>query len=145
MGSPVSPIVCNLYREYFKQRALAMEKHPPRLWRCYVDDTYTIMKKVHIQEFTEYLNTVDADIKWTTEGEVETVITEDADEEIVWDRVERTLAFLNTWSVISLDGSIKTKVFKKETHTDQFHKHPPPGTQETGATHPSALSGSHCE
>ena len=55
---------------------------------------------------------MDADIRWTTEGEVETVITEDADEEIV--------AFLNTWTFISLDGSIQTKVFKKETHTDQY-------------------------
>ena len=48
------------------------------------------------------------------------VITEDADEEIVWDRVERTLAFLDTWSVISPDGSIKTKVFRKERHRDQY-------------------------
>ena len=64
-----------------------MARHPLRLWRCYMDDTY---------EFTEYLNMVDADIKWTTEGVVETVITEDADEEIIWDRVERTLAFLDT-------------------------------------------------
>ena len=88
--------------------------------RCYVDDTFTIMKKAHTQEFTEYLNTVTGDIKWTTEGEVEMVITDDADEEIVWDRVERALAFLDTWSVISPDGSSKTKVFRKETHTNQY-------------------------
>ena len=31
MGSPVSPIVCNLYMEYFEQRALATAEHPPRL------------------------------------------------------------------------------------------------------------------
>ena len=64
MGSPVSPIVCNLYMEYFEQQALAMARHPLRLWRRYVDDTYTTMKKAHAQ-FTEYLNTVDTDIKWT--------------------------------------------------------------------------------
>ena len=28
---------------------------------------------------------------------VEMVVTEDADEEIVWDRVERAVAFLDTW------------------------------------------------
>ena len=70
-----------------------MARHLLRLWRCYVDDTYTVMKKARAQEFMEYLNTVDADIKWMTEGEVEMVITKDADEEIVWDRVERALAF----------------------------------------------------
>ena len=42
------------------------------------------MKMAHAQEFTEYLNTMDADIKWTTEGEVEIMITEDAEEEIAW-------------------------------------------------------------
>ena len=36
------------------------------------------------------------------------------------DKVERVLAFLDTWSVISSDRSIKTKVFRKETHTDQY-------------------------
>ena len=50
-----------------------MTRHTLRLWRCYMDDTYTIIKKVHAQEFMEYLNTVDADIKWMTEGEMETV------------------------------------------------------------------------
>ena len=102
MGSPVSHIVCNLYMEYFEQQALARARQPSRLWRHYVDDTYTIiiMTKAHAQEFTEYLNTVDADLKWTTEGEVQTVITEDANEGIAWDRVERALAFLDTWSVL---------------------------------------------
>ena len=66
-----------------------MAIHPLRLWRRYVDDTYTTMKKAHAQEFTEYLNTVDPDIKWITEREVETVIIEEANEEIVWDREER--------------------------------------------------------
>ena len=60
---------------------------------------------------------MDVDIKWMMEGEVETVVTEDADEEIVWDRVERALAFLDTGSAILLDGTIKAKVFRKDTHT----------------------------
>ena len=90
-----------------------MARYPSRLWTHYMDDTYTIMKKAHTQEFTEYLNTVDPDIKWTTEGEVETVVTKDTEEEIVWDRVERALTFLDTWSAILPDGSIKTKVFRR--------------------------------
>ena len=100
-----------------------MARHPPSPWRCYVDNTYTIMKKAHAQKLTEYLKMVDPDIKWVMEGEVETVVTEDADE-IVWDRVERALAFLDTfldtWSVILQDGSIKTNLFRKETHTNLY-------------------------
>ena len=55
-------------------------KHPLKLWRRYMDNTYTIMKKAHAQDFTEYLNTVDANIKWMMQGEV---VTKDVDEEIV--------------------------------------------------------------
>ena len=30
MGSPVSPIVANLYMEYFEQKALCTATHPPK-------------------------------------------------------------------------------------------------------------------
>ena len=30
MGSPVSPIVANLYMEYLEQKALSTSQHPPR-------------------------------------------------------------------------------------------------------------------
>ena len=113
MGLPVLPIVYNQYMEYFEQQALAMAQPMQRLWRCYVDDTYTIMKKAHAQEFTEYLNTVDTDVRWMTEGEVETMVTKGMDEEIVCDSVERA-------SVIYPEGLVKTKVVRKETHTNQY-------------------------
>ena len=35
-------------------------------------------------------------------------------------RTERALAFLNTGLVINDNGSIKTKEYHKETHTDQY-------------------------
>ena len=36
----------------------------------------------------------------------------------VW--VERALAFLDTWTVVELYGSISMKVFRNDTHTDQY-------------------------
>ncbi len=66
-----------------------------------------------------HLNTVEDDIKWTTEGEVHTRLIS-SEVEGVADIVERSLAFLDTWLVIKEDGSIKTKVFPKDTHTDQY-------------------------
>ena len=36
------------------------------------------------------------------------------------DRVERALSFLEIWTVVKSDGSISTKVFKKETNMDQY-------------------------
>ena len=116
MGSPVSPIVCNIYMEDFEQRALAEANDPPRWWKRYVDDTYTVLKKDQSQAFTEYLNTINDDIKWTREGEVQQEIEAKDMEK----KVERCLAFLDTLSVIDDDGTIRTRVFRKATHTDQY-------------------------
>ena len=42
MGSPLSPVVCNLYMQNFEQIALVKVENPPRWWKRYVDDTYTV-------------------------------------------------------------------------------------------------------
>ena len=68
MGSPVSPIVCNLYMEHLEQIAIETAPHSPLWWFRYVDDTHTKLKKQHAQEFTDHLNSLDPDIKFTTEG-----------------------------------------------------------------------------
>ena len=51
MGSPVSPIVANLYMEYLEQKALSTAPHPPRFWHRYVDDTFVIHKEANKQGF----------------------------------------------------------------------------------------------
>ena len=76
------------------------------------------MKKAHAQAFTDHLNFVDEDTKWTTDGEVTTLMPVDEEEEMGV-RTGRVLAFLNMWSVIKGNVSIKTRVFRKETHMDQ--------------------------
>ena len=67
---------------------------------------------------------MDDDIKWTTEGEVKIKAQTDGsttvDKEEISVRVERALAFLDTWAMVESDGSISTKVFRKDTHTDQY-------------------------
>ena len=99
--------------EDFEQKAIATAAHSPTWWwRRYVDDTHTKLKKAYAQEFTDHLNSIDDDIKWTKEGEVETH-SED-------NNTERALALLDTWSVINEDGTIKMRVYRKATHTDQY-------------------------
>ena len=45
MGSPVSPIVANLYMKYLEQKALSTAPNPQKFWGRYVDDTFVIHKE----------------------------------------------------------------------------------------------------
>ena len=42
MGSPLSPVVANLYMEHFEQIVLTNAIDRPRLWVRYVDDTFLV-------------------------------------------------------------------------------------------------------
>ena len=103
MGSPVSPIVCNLFMEHLERLAIDTALHPPIWWYRYVDDTHIKIKTAHAQEFTDHLNNIDPDIKFTTEAEE-----------------SRSLAFLDTLTVVKPDGTIDVKIYRKPTHTDQY-------------------------
>ena len=70
MGSLVSPIVANLYMEYFEQKALSTDP-TPRLWWRYVDDTFVIQKEVNKQDFLQQVNSVDPAIQFTVENNKE--------------------------------------------------------------------------
>ena len=67
MGSPISPIVANLFMENFEIRALQSSSNPPLLWKRFVDDTFVILKKIHKDEFLTHINSVDHNIQFTTE------------------------------------------------------------------------------
>ena len=107
MGSPVSPIVCNLFMEDLEQRALDTALHPPFWWYRYVDDTHSKHKIKDVEEFTQHLNSLDEDIKFTRESP---------------DPSSGDLAFLDSLTGITseTDRRIKVKVYRKPTHTDQY-------------------------
>jgi len=75
-GSPLSPIVANIYMEYFEEMALESAQLRPRVWRRYVDDTFVIWQhgSPSKQSFLEHLNSQQDPIKFTIEEEQDSKI-----------------------------------------------------------------------
>ena len=100
-SSLVSPIVCNLYMETFEKIAFPKAENPPHWWKRYVYIPYCKRIKHIILQ-----TTVGEYIEWMIEGEVGIEVKVEG----LGNRMERGLAFLDTLSVISEDGPIKTRV-----------------------------------
>ena len=104
MGSPVSPVVANLYIKYLEQKALSTAPHPPRFWCRFVDDTFVIHKEVNKQGFLQHINSVDPAIKFIVEDNKE----------------DGSIPFLDTIVKPEDNGSLSITVYRKPTHTDQY-------------------------
>ncbi len=69
MGSPLSPILENLYMEDFEEKALKTSVQKPKVWIRYVDDTFVIW--LHsidsIENFHQRLNQIHPSIQFTME------------------------------------------------------------------------------
>ena len=103
MGSPVSPIVANLYMEHFEEDLLGSASYLPRIWYRFVDDTWVIQQQAHKQLFLDHINSIDPNIKFTVKGNQE----------------NGAIPFLDTLVKPETDNSLSIKVHCKSTHTDQ--------------------------
>ena len=71
MGSPLSPIVANLYMEMFEKRDVDLFPLKPKRWKRYVDDTGVVWPHGinTLNHFLEHLNNQNNNIKFTMEIE----------------------------------------------------------------------------
>ena len=104
MGSPCSPVVANIYMEYFEDLALGPELPIPiKEWKRYIDDIFSIIPKGKSDIMLGYLNSIDPHIKFTIEQP----------------NAEGAIPFLDTLPKPK-GKEISVSVYRKPTHTDRY-------------------------
>ena len=104
MGSPISPIVADLYMEDLETKAIQTAPHPPAFWKRFVDDTCVIIKASHKLEFLDHINSIDQNIQFTSEESKE----------------DGSMPYLDMLIIPQEDGSFNTTIYRKPTHTDMY-------------------------
>ena len=104
MGSPISPIVANLFMEDLEIKALATSPHQPSLWKRFVDDTFIVIKKAHKDSLLQHVHSIDNNIRFTCEESKE----------------DGSIPFLDILIIPGKEGKLNTTVYRKPTHTDLY-------------------------
>ncbi|XP_076397942.1 uncharacterized protein LOC143266273 [Megachile rotundata] len=115
MGSPISPVVADIYMEYLENYILNNAPLKPSQWFRYVDDTFVVWShgREKLGDFLNYINSLDPNIQFTMEIETP----------------DRSLPFLDTLITRKADGTLGHQVYRKPTHTNRYlhatsHHHP---------------------
>ena len=67
MGSLVAAVVANIYMEEFEEQAIANATCKPKIWKLYVDETFTVSDRDHVNGFLQHLNSQQPTTRFTME------------------------------------------------------------------------------
>lgn len=103
MGSPLSPLITEIFMTQFEEQALSTAPFKPLCWYRKVDDTFTILQDGHNPDtLLQHLNAQHPRMNFTMEKEL-----------------DHQLPFLDI-SLLNTPSGIQTSVYRKPTHTDQY-------------------------
>ena len=70
MGSPASSTSAEIYMEAYERSAITTILHPPKVWKQFFDDIYSILKHTHGENFFHHINNLHQNIKFSMEEKV---------------------------------------------------------------------------
>ncbi len=103
MGSPVSPLVANMFMQWFEETAICTFPHEITLWKRYVDGTIVVLMDELLEDFTVHIYAIYPAIQFTREEEEAVVI-----------------AVLDAKITRKEDRSLLFSVYRKLTHTNHY-------------------------
>ena len=108
MGSPLSPVIANIFIKNLEERALNTAILRPNMWFRYVDDTFVTWTHgdTALRKFHQHLSQQSPSIQFTME--------EEKDDQ---------LPFLDVL-VCRAKDKLRTSVYRRPTHTDSYIKTP---------------------
>ncbi len=103
IGSPISPMVANIFMEWFEDAMLKPAPVIPTVWWRYVDDTFVLLDRSPVPQFHAHINNREDSITFTNEEED-----------------EQQPPFLDCLIRRTPDGGFTSKVYRKPAATDRF-------------------------
>lgn len=105
MGSPLSPVLANIFMEDFETSAINSTINKPSTWLRYVDDIFVIWPhgEEQLNKLLEHLNNIHENINFTMEKEI-----------------NNEIPFLDILITKKQNGDIAHTVYRKKTHTNRY-------------------------
>ena len=103
MGSPLGPVLANIFVISLEEAILPSIKKHVAQWKRHVDDTHAFIDPSKIKFVLEKLNSYRPNIQLIHENEENQKIT-----------------FLDVLIIRTRDSKLETTVFRKETNTDLY-------------------------
>ena len=103
MGSPVNPIVANLFIKKFETNTINIQ---PTLQGCgedYVEDTFVTQKTAHRDQFLDHIHSIDHHVQLTTENP----------------NTDGSMPFSDALLITGPENTLLIKFYRKPTNIDQ--------------------------
>ena len=58
-----------IYMQAYERTAITTPVYPPKVWKQFVDDVYSILKRTHLENFLHHINNLHQKFKFAMEEE----------------------------------------------------------------------------